>query len=71
MSGYMVQGKVFVKTEPNGKKMFLYMVEGVSQIRQKISKTKSVVDGLKKTCYNNFGSKTYVGASKSVKRLKK
>ena len=38
-------------------------------IRQKMSKTKSVVDGLEKSCYNNFGSKTQVGASKSVKRL--
>ena len=44
------------------------MVWGYS-IRQKMSKTKSVVDGLKKTCYNNFGSKTPVGASKLARRL--
>ena len=44
------------------------MVWGYS-IRQKMSKTKSVVDGLKKSCYNNFASKTQVGASKSAKRL--
>ena len=44
------------------------MVWGYS-IRQKMSKTKSVVDGLKKACYNNFGSKTQVGAFKPAKRL--
>ena len=44
------------------------MVWGYS-IRQKLSKTKPVVDGLKKACYNHFGSKTQVGASKSAKRL--
>ena len=45
------------------------MVEGILQIRQSMSKTKSVVDGLKKACYNNFGSKTIVSASKLAKRL--
>jgi hypothetical protein len=43
--------------------------EGYCAIRQKLSKTKFVVDGLKKSCYNNFGSKTFVSASKSAKRL--
>ena len=44
------------------------MVWGYS-IRQKMSKTKSVVDGLKKTCYNYFATKTQVGASKFAKCL--
>ena len=47
------------------------MVEDILQIRQKLSKTKSVVDGLKKACYNYFASKTFVGASKSAKRMEK
>ena len=41
----------------------------IGAIRQKMSKTKSVVDDLKKSSYNNFASKTQVGASKSAKRL--
>ena len=44
-------------------KSVLGIVRGCCAIRQKLSKTKFVVDGLKKSCYNNFGSKTQVGAS--------
>ncbi len=40
--------------------------EGYCATRQKMSKTKLVVDGLKKSCYNKIGSKMLVGASKSV-----
>ena len=61
--------KIFPKSGPNGKKMYVYIVEGILQIRQRMSKTKSVVDGLRKACYNNFGSKTQVDASKSAKHL--
>ena len=60
--------KLFENVDQTAKNVPLYG-RGYFTIRQKMSKTKSVVDGVKKSCYNNFGSKTQVGTSKSAKRL--